>query len=162
MTTRPFSFAGTLRTLTRTLFAVLLTAAIGAAAACGDDGPDSPNTPSNLPRAEYNQTDVVVGTGTEATNGTRLTVHYALWLYDPAGTNGKGQPIQTSVGGPPFSFVLGTGAVITGWDRGVPGMRIGGQRRLTLPPEQAYGAAGNPPIPGNASLVFEIQLLDVQ
>ena len=162
MTTRPFSSAGTVRTLTRTLFATLLIAALGAAAACGDDAPDSPNGPTNLPRAEYNQTDLVVGTGTEATNGRGLTVHYALWLYDPSATNGKGQLVQSSAGSTPFSFVLGTGAVITGWDRGVPGMRIGGQRRLTLPPEQAYGAAGNPPIPGNASLVFEIQLLDVQ
>ena len=159
MKTRQLSSAAILSTLTRTSLAILLTAAIGAAAACGDD---SPNAPTQLPRAEYSQTDLVTGTGTEATNGRRLTVHYTLWLYDPAGTNGKGQQIQSSVGSTPFPFVLGTGAVITGWDRGVPGMRIGGQRRLTLPPELAYGAAGNPPIPGNASLVFEIQLLDVQ
>jgi len=135
---------------------------MGAAAACGDDSPDSPTSPTTLPRAEYSQTDLLVGTGTEATNGKRLSVHYTLWMYDPAGSNGKGQQIQTSVGGTPFPFVLGTGAVIAGWDRGVPGMLIGGRRRLVLPPELAYGAAGNPPIPGNASLVFEIELLSVQ
>jgi FKBP-type peptidyl-prolyl cis-trans isomerase len=135
---------------------------MGAAAACGDDSPSSPNSPTTLPRAEYSQTDLLVGTGSEATNGRRLSVHYTLWMYDPAGSNGKGQQIQTSVGGTPFSFVLGTGAVIAGWDRGVPGMLIGGRRRLVLPPELAYGAAGNPPIPGNASLVFEIELLGVQ
>ena len=159
MKTRPTSSATALTIFTRTTLAVLLIAAMGAAAACGDDSPTSPTT---LPRAEYSQTDLRVGTGTEATNGRTLSVHYTLWMYDPAGTNGKGQQVQTSVGGAPFPFVLGTGAVISGWDRGVPGMRIGGLRRLTLPPELAYGAAGNPPIPGNASLVFEIELLDVR
>jgi len=159
MKTRPTSSAIALTTFTRTTLAVLLIAAMGAAAACGDDSPTSPTT---LPRAEYSQTDLLVGTGTEATNGKRLSVHYTLWMYDPAGSNGKGQQIQTSVGGTPFPFVLGTGAVIAGWDRGVPGMLIGGRRRLVLPPELAYGAAGNPPIPGNASLVFEIELLSVQ
>ena len=160
MKTRPTSSAIALTTFTRTTLAVLLIAAMGAAAACGDDSPTSPTT---LPRAEYSQTDLRVGTGTEATNGRRLSVHYTLWMYDPAGSNGKGQQIQTSVGGAPLPpFVLGTGAVIAGWDRGVPGMLIGGRRRLVLPPELAYGAAGNPPIPGNASLVFEIELLDVQ
>jgi len=158
MKTRPTSSAIALTTFTRTTLAVLLIAAMGAAAACGDDSPTTP-TP---PRAEYSQTDLRVGTGTEATNGRRLSVHYTLWMYDPAGSNGKGQQIQTSVGGTPFPFVLGTGAVIAGWDRGVPGMLIGGRRRLVLPPELAYGAAGNPPIPGNASLVFEIELLSVQ
>ena len=162
MKTRPTSSATALTIFIRTTLAVLLIAAMGAAAACGDDSPDSPTSPTTLPRAEYSQTDLLVGTGTEATNGKRLSVHYTLWMYDPAGSNGKGQQIQTSVGGTPFPFVLGTGAVIAGWDRGVPGMRIGGQRRLVLPPELAYGAAGNPPIPGNASLVFEIELLSVQ
>ena len=146
----------------RAVLTALAIAAMGAAAACGDDSPDSPTSPTTLPRAEYSQTDLLVGTGTEATNGKRLSVHYTLWMYDPAGSNGKGQQIQTSVGGTPFPFVLGTGAVIAGWDRGVPGMLIGGRRRLVLPPELAYGAAGNPPIPGNASLVFEIELLSVQ
>ncbi len=132
---------------------------MGTAAACGDDSPNAP-TP---PRAEYSQTDLRVGTGTEATNGRTLSVHYTLWLYDPAGTNGKGRQLQSSVGGSPFSFRLGTGGVISGWDRGVPGMRIGGQRRLVLPPELAYGATGNgPDIPPNTSLVFEVELLDVQ
>ena len=160
MKTRPTSSATALTIFTRTTLAVLLIAAMGAAAACGDD--DSPTSPTTLPRAEYSQTDLRVGTGTEATNGRRLSVHYTLWMYDPAGSNGKGQQIQTSVGGAPLAFVLGTGAVISGWDRGVPGMRIGGLRRLTRPPELAYGAAGNPPIPGTASLVCEIELRDVQ
>lgn len=163
MNTRPLSSAAALTTFTRTTLAALLIAAMAAAAACGDDSPDSPNAPTTLPRVEYSQTDLVVGTGTEATNGRTLSVHYTLWLYDPAGTNGKGRQIQSSVGGSPFSFVLGTGRVIQGWDRGVPGMRVGGQRRLALPPELAYGTAGSlPDIAANQSLVFEVSLLAVQ
>ena len=163
MNTRQISPAATLTTFTRATLAVLLAAAIAAAAACGDDSPDSPNSPTTLPRAEYSQTDLVVGTGAEATNGRTLSVHYTLWLYDPAGANGKGRQIQSSVGGSPFSFALGTGRVIAGWDRGVPGMRVGGERRLVLPPELAYGTAGSPPdIAGNQSLVFEVSLLAVQ
>jgi FKBP-type peptidyl-prolyl cis-trans isomerase len=160
MKTRTTSSAIALTTFTRTTLAVLLIAAMGAAAACGDD---SPNAPTQLPRVEYSQTDLRVGTGTEATNGKGLSVHYTLWLYDPAGANGKGRQLETSVGRAPFAFVLGAGRVISGWDRGVPGMRIGGQRRLALPPELAYGTTGNgPDIPPNQSLVFEIELLDVQ
>ena len=133
---------------------------MGAAGACGDD---SPNAPTPLPRVEYSQTDLRVGTGAEAINGRRLSVHYTLWLYDPAGANGKGRQLQSSVGLTPFSFVLGAREVISGWDRGVPGMLVGGQRRLMLPPELAYGTTGNgPDIPPNQSLVFEIELLNVQ
>jgi FKBP-type peptidyl-prolyl cis-trans isomerase len=159
MKTRHGSLTALLSTSARAALAALAIAAMVATTACGDDNPNSPTT---LPRAEYSQVDIRVGTGTEATNGRRLTVHYTLWTYEPTGQNGKGQQLQTSVGGTPFSFVLGTGAVIPGWDRGVPGMRIGGLRRLTLPPELAYGTAGNGPIQPNQSLVFEIELLDVQ
>jgi FKBP-type peptidyl-prolyl cis-trans isomerase FkpA len=127
---------------------------------CGG-GTDSPTSPSNQPRGEYSQTDLVVGTGAEAVAGRRLSVHYTLWQYDPTRPDNKGTQYQTSVGSQPFAFTLGTGAVIRGWDQGVVGMRVGGRRRLVLPPELAYGAAGNPPIPGNASLIFEIELLDV-
>ena len=146
------------RLFSRTLAAVVLAAA-AAASACGDDSPTAAT-----PRAEYAVTDVRVGTGTEATTGRRLTVHYVLWAYDPAGPNGKGTQLQSSAAlGAPFQFTLGAGNVISGWDRGVPGMRVGGLRRLVLPPEFAYGAAGNgPQIPPNATLVFEIELLDVQ
>jgi FKBP-type peptidyl-prolyl cis-trans isomerase FkpA len=159
MNTRPEFFTARFRTSLRAALAALTIAGMAATAACGDD---NPNSPTNLPRAEYSQTDLRVGTGTEATNGRRLNVHYTLWTYDPAGQNGKGQQLQTSVGGTPFSFVLGTGGVISGWDRGVPGMRAGGLRRLTLPPELAYGSTGNGPIQPSQSLVFEIELLEVQ
>ena len=159
MKTRMTFFSVLLSKSPRAALMALAIAAIAAASACGDD---NPNAPTTLPRAEYSATDVRTGTGTEATNGKRLSVHYTLWTYEPAGQNGKGTQLQTSVGGTPFSFVLGTGAVISGWDRGVPGMKVGGLRRLTLPPELAYGSTGNGPIQPNQSLVFEIELLDVQ
>ena len=90
-------------------------------------------------------------------------MHYTGWLYDPGRTEAKGSQFETSVGRTPFAFTLGAGAVIRGWDQGVAGMRVGGLRRLILPPELAYGGAGSPPvIPPNATLVFEIELLDVQ
>ena len=158
MKTSRHGWTVTVATVTRAKIAVTLIAATAAAAGCSDDS--NPNSPT--PRAEYSQTDVRVGTGAEATAGRRLNVHYTLWAYSPSGTDGKGQQIQTSVGGAPYSFVLGTGAVISGWDRGVPGMRVGGLRRLVLPPELAYGSQGNGQIPGNATLVFDIELMEVQ
>lgn len=132
--------------------------------ACGSDSDSSPTGPST-PRAEYSQTDLVVGTGTEATNGRSVTVNYTGWLYNPSATDGKGTQFDSSLspGRTPFPFTLGGNGVISGFNRGVLGMRIGGRRRIVLPPELAYGASGNPPAIGsNATLVFEIELLSVQ
>lgn len=128
------------------------------ASACGGDSPTGPSTPT----ATYSSTDLVVGTGAEAVVGRRLTVHYTLWLYNPALPESKGQQIQTSVGGSPFAFTLGAGQVIRGWDQGLVGMKAGGRRRLILPPSLAYGSNANGDIPANASLVFDIELLEVQ
>jgi FKBP-type peptidyl-prolyl cis-trans isomerase FkpA len=100
--------------------------------------------------------DLVVGTGSEATSGKQVTVHYVGTL-----TDGKKFDASTDRG-EPFSFVLGKGQVIRGWDQGVAGMRVGGKRRLTIEPELGYGARGFPPvIPPNATLVFEVELLGV-
>jgi FKBP-type peptidyl-prolyl cis-trans isomerase len=132
-----------------------------AASACG--GGNSTPTGPTPPSAPYSQTDLRVGTGAEATNGRLASMFYTLWMYDPAGTDGKGRQIQSNVGSAPFSFVVGTGNAIQGWHRGVPGMRVGGLRRLVLPPDLAYGARGSAPdIPPNATLVFDIELLAVQ
>ena len=129
-------------------------------AACG--GGNSSPTSATQPRGEFSQTDIRVGTGADAVPGRRLSVHYTGWLYDPARTDAKGAQFETSVGRAPFAFTLGVGQVIRGWDQGVVGMKAGGLRRLVLPPELAYGASGSGPIPPNATLVFEIELLDVQ
>jgi len=130
--------------------------ALVALAGCGS--PSAP-TPSNVP---YSATDLRVGTGTEAVNGRTVTVHYTGWLHDESRPDNKGAQFETSIGRTPFQFVLGTRAVIAGWDQGVPGMRVTGLRRLVLPPSLAYGSTGSGPIPPNATLIFEIELLTVQ
>jgi FKBP-type peptidyl-prolyl cis-trans isomerase len=100
--------------------------------------------------------DLVVGTGREAKKGDVVEVHYTGWLTD-------GKKFDSSVGRGPFSFDLGAGQVIQGWDRGVAGMKVGGKRKLTIPPELGYGSRGFPGvIPPQATLVFEVELLDVR
>jgi FKBP-type peptidyl-prolyl cis-trans isomerase len=131
------------------------------AAACGGD---SGTSPSILPGAPYSQTDIRVGTGAEATAGRRVTVNYTGWLYDPAAAQNKGQQFDSSLGPgrTPFMLTVGGGQVIRGFDMGVTGMRVGGARRLVIPPDLAYGSAGSSGvIPPNATLVFDIELLDV-
>ena len=132
------------------------------AIAVGCGGDDTPASPSS-PGAPFSQTDLRAGNGTEAVAGRTVTVNYTGWLYAPTQPEQKGQQFDTSIGRAPFVFVVGVGRVIQGWDRGVPGMRVGGLRRLVIPPDLAYGAQGSPPnIPPNATLVFDVELLAVQ
>jgi FKBP-type peptidyl-prolyl cis-trans isomerase len=99
--------------------------------------------------------DLKVGTGTEAKAGDSVSVHYV-------GTLTNGTKFDSSRDrGTPFTFALGAGQVIKGWDEGVAGMKVGGLRRLTIPPALGYGAQGQGPIPPNATLIFEIELLGV-
>lgn len=101
--------------------------------------------------------DLSVGDGTEARAGMRVTVHYTGWLS-------SGKKFDSSKdNGSPFSFPLGAGRVISGWDEGVKGMKVGGVRKLTIPPQMGYGSRGaGGVIPPNATLVFEVELLGVQ
>src|SRR5262249_40538160 len=100
--------------------------------------------------------EVVVGTGEEAKTGQRVSVHYTGWLTDGA----KFDSSRDS--GRPFQFDLGAGAVLRGWDLGLAGMRVGGPRRLIIPPDLGYGVRGYPPvIPPSATLIFDIELLGV-
>ncbi|SFL76685.1 FKBP-type peptidyl-prolyl cis-trans isomerase [Rugamonas rubra] len=109
------------------------------------------------------KTDLVVGAGAEAVAGKALTVNYTGWVYTSLTSDNKGAKFDSSVGRGPFPFTLGAGEVIKGWDLGVVGMKVGGTRRLVIPADLAYGAAGRPPtIPANASLLFEIELLTVK
>ena len=106
-------------------------------------------------------TDLVVGTGATATSGRPVSVHYTGWLYKATAIDNKGAKFDSSLDrGTPFSFTLG-GQVIAGWNQGVPGMKVGGQRRLIIPPSLGYGAGGQGSIPGNATLVFDVRLLAV-
>jgi FKBP-type peptidyl-prolyl cis-trans isomerase FkpA len=109
-------------------------------------------------------TDAKVGTGADATNGKHVTVHYTGWLYDEAAAGHHGKQFDSSRdGGQPFSFRLGAGQVIRGWDEGVAGMKVGGSRTLVIPPELGYGRNGaGGAIPPNAALVFDVELLDVK
>jgi FKBP-type peptidyl-prolyl cis-trans isomerase len=108
-------------------------------------------------------TDLTEGEGAMALAGKMVEVHYTGWLFDPAAPENKGRKFDSSRDrGEPFGFKLGAGQVIAGWDRGVAGMRIGGHRRLTIPPEFGYGARGaGGVIPPNATLVFDVELLGV-
>ncbi|MEI6843068.1 MAG: FKBP-type peptidyl-prolyl cis-trans isomerase [bacterium] len=101
-------------------------------------------------------TDVVVGTGDEALTGNRVTVHYTGRFVD-------GKVFDSSVTrGEPFQFVLGGGQVIKGWDEGIVGMRVGGKRTLSIPPELGYGMNDYGPIPGGSTLIFDVELLKVE
>jgi FKBP-type peptidyl-prolyl cis-trans isomerase FkpA len=108
--------------------------------------------------------DQIVGNGREAHTGNSVYVHYTGWLHDPFAKKEQGKQFDSSKGRPPFTFTLGAGRVIKGWEQGVDGMRVGGKRTLIIPAELAYGArgAGNGVIPPNAPLIFEIELLDVR
>jgi FKBP-type peptidyl-prolyl cis-trans isomerase len=106
-------------------------------------------------------TDTQVGTGAVAQAGHSVTVHYTGWLYE---NGAKGKEFDSSLTrGTPFTFALGGGQVIPGWDQGVVGMKVGGKRTLIIPPDLGYGArgAGNGVIPPGATLIFDVQLLAV-
>jgi len=108
--------------------------------------------------------DNKIGSGAEATSGKTVSVHYTGWLYDAKAADRHGKKFDSSKDhGEPFSFKLGAGQVIRGWDQGVAGMKIGGTRTLVIPSDLGYGARGaGGVIPPNATLVFDVELLDVK
>jgi len=128
--------------------------------ACG--APELP--PAAVGVDQMQVTELVAGNGAEAVAGKNVTVHYSGWLYDPAQPDSKGKPFDSSRdAGRPFTFSLGAGQVIAGWDQGVQGMNVGGQRRLVIPYHLAYGERGaGGVIPPRATLVFDVELLDVR
>jgi FKBP-type peptidyl-prolyl cis-trans isomerase FkpA len=144
------------RVFPATLTFAALVVAFAVMAGCSNP----PTSPSNY--APFSKTDLREGTGTAAADGNVLTVNYTGWLYNRSQPDQKGAQFDSSVGGTPFSFTLGAGQVISGWDQGLLGMKVGGLRRLVIPPSLGYGASRVHSIPPNATLVFEIELLDVQ
>lgn len=108
--------------------------------------------------------DVTAGTGATASKGQTVSVHYTGWLYDPAAADKHGTKFDSSRDrGKPFQFPLGGGKVIKGWDEGVAGMQVGGQRTLIIPPHKGYGSRGaGGAIPPNATLIFDVELLGVE
>ncbi|MDR6840947.1 FKBP-type peptidyl-prolyl cis-trans isomerase [Pseudoxanthomonas sacheonensis] len=133
--------------------------ALLALSACADPGP-----PSGGSVAELQRIDEKPGAGATATAGSDVTVHYTGWLYDEKAKDMRGEKFDSSVDrGEPFTFLLGAGQVIRGWDDGVAGMQVGGKRRLLIPSDYGYGRDGaGGVIPPNASLVFEVELLAVK
>jgi FKBP-type peptidyl-prolyl cis-trans isomerase FkpA len=117
-----------------------------------------------IPGPELRVEDLRVGAGIEAVVGSGVAVHYTGWLEDRLAPDHKGRQFDSSRGRNPLVIPLGAGRVIKGWDVGLPGMKVGGIRRLTIPPELGYGprAVGGGVIPGNSTLIFEVELLGVE
>ena len=148
------------KTLIRTLTHIT---ALGLAAmphlACADAA-----EPQGKPGVDLIKLDRKTGDGATASAGQHVTVHYTGWLYDANAPEHKGRKFDSSLDrNDPFSFSLGAGQVIRGWDEGVAGMKIGGQRTLVIPPQMGYGSRGaGGVIPPNATLVFDVELLGVK
>ncbi len=145
-------------------FAATAGALLAATAIAQTPTPATPTVPA-APEAAVLVTDLVSGIGDEALPGMIVIVHYTGWLYDANAADFRGRKFDSSrERGRPFSFPLGSGRVIQGWDQGLPGMKIGGLRRLVIPPALGYGSRniGNGTIPPNSTLLFEIELLAVE
>jgi FKBP-type peptidyl-prolyl cis-trans isomerase FkpA len=125
--------------------------------ACGGGSSDTPAAVVSSPAA-LTLTDTVVGTGPVAATGTTATVTYTGWLYSATAVNFKGRQFDTGT----FTFKLGAGSVISGFDQGVAGMKVGGARTILVPSALGYGASGTTGIPANSGLVFDVKLTAVQ
>lgn len=128
----------------------------------GCDRAAAPTPPAAASAAPLQKMDVLAGAGKEAVAGATAVVHYTGWLYVPNAPQQHGAKFDSSVGREPFSFPLGAGRVIAGWDQGVQGMKVGGKRTLIVPASMGYGDSGAGPIPPNADLIFDVELLDVR
>lgn len=142
--------------LSSVMAVTLLVVSSGMLPACGS------NTLSPSPGAGFTKTDLKTGSGAEAVAHSVVTVNYTGWLYDPSKTDNKGLQFDTSAGRGPLTFNLGTGTVILGWDEGLLGMKVGGVRRLVIPPSMAYGGVRAGAIPPYSTLVFDVELLGVE
>ena len=139
--------------------------ALAAVAATSASTPDEQGKSKlDATQSELKKIDVKQGDGREARAGSPVVVHYTGWLYDSSKPDSHGAKFDSSRDrGQPFRFVLGQGRVIKGWDDGVAGMKVGGQRTLVIPPAQGYGARGaGGVIPPNATLIFDVELLAVE
>nr|WP_295771798.1 FKBP-type peptidyl-prolyl cis-trans isomerase [Rhodoferax sp.] len=147
------------------LAATFMTLALFASGCGGGDSSTPAVVPPTTPAGPtaLQVTDTVVGTGVAAANGNTVTVHYTGWLFDVTAANSRGTQFDSSKGKAAFSFKLGAGQVIKGWDQGVEGMKVGGSRTLVIPSSLAYGSSGvSGVIPPNTALVFSVELLTVQ
>lgn len=144
---------------------IFLTAVIGCQAETPTPTTTSQGTTSMTAQiTELQKIDTLQGAGREAEPGFNVTVHYTGWLYDASAEDKKGKKFDSSVDRKqPFNFYLGGGEVIQGWDEGFAGMKVGGKRTLIIPPDMGYGLRGaGGVIPPNATLIFDVELLDVK
>jgi FKBP-type peptidyl-prolyl cis-trans isomerase FkpA len=135
------------------------TAMLALSACGGGSNDDAGGKTSVTSPATLTKTDNTVGTGAEAMAGKRATVDYTLWLYDASKSDFKGEQKDAGKG---LQFVVGGQSVITGFDQGVAGMKVGGKRTVLVPSALGYGVAGSRGIPGNSGLVFEVILTKVE
>ncbi|WP_374582440.1 FKBP-type peptidyl-prolyl cis-trans isomerase [Pseudoduganella sp.] len=146
---------------------LLSTCLIGASLALALTACDRTRTPAPAPAdaasaMPLQKIDTAAGTGAEATAGATVVVNYTGWIYEPNAPQQHGAQFDSSVGRSPFSFKLGAGQVIPGWDQGVQGMKVGGKRTLIVPAHLGYGSNGIGPIPPNSNLIFDVELLEVK
>jgi FKBP-type peptidyl-prolyl cis-trans isomerase FkpA len=142
------------------LFATLACALALTACGGGNNNDTAPTIPA---QPAFQAIDTVVGTGIEAIAGDQLTVHYTGWLYDSSKSDKKGTQFDTSRDKTPFTFTLGKGTVIGGWEKGLVGMKAGGKRTLIIPQDLAYGQAGSgTAIPAYSPLIFEVELISIK
>jgi FKBP-type peptidyl-prolyl cis-trans isomerase FkpA len=150
--------------------ATAFAASVAAVPASAQTEKAAANKPADTPRKQTMSNGLVIedskiGTGATAAAGANVVVHYTGWLYDESAPAHHGKKFDSSVDrNEPFTFPLGAGRVIKGWDQGVAGMLVGGKRTLTIPPALGYGerGAGGGVIPPNATLIFDVELLDVK
>jgi FKBP-type peptidyl-prolyl cis-trans isomerase len=138
--------------------------ALTAAPAAGSAASTPSTATTGTETMALQSTDLASGTGVQIQAGQTALVHYTGWLYDAAAPENKGKKFDSSVDrNEPFEFPVGAGMVIKGWDQGVAGMQVGGKRRLVIPPEMGYGAAGaGGVIPPGATLVFDVELVEIR
>jgi FKBP-type peptidyl-prolyl cis-trans isomerase len=157
---------GVPRTARRAWRVVLSVLAAASLAGCPEGGGAyrDPSTNQGNAMANLETTDLKPGTGAEVAAGQTAVVHYTGWLYADGAPDNKGRKFDSSRDrGDPFSFRVGGGQVIKGWDQGVAGMKVGGERRLVIPPELGYGSRGaGGVIPGGATLVFDVELVAIR
>jgi len=153
----------------RTRSSLALLCSVLILAACSRDAPEQPTSATTSealpPVTELQKTDLVKGVGEGISSGQVAVVHYTGWLYEPGAADQKGKKFDSSRdSGKPFRFTIGAGGVIQGWEEGVQGMQVGGQRRLVIPASLGYGeeGAGGGVIPPNATLVFDVELLAIE